>query len=96
MRRPWGCLAALAALLLPHAPVGEGAKPRPQRALPYQPWREGLPSARSNFGMARAADGSVWVFGGYTGDAGWIKISAPPICSFHTANGFLQFPHRQL
>ena len=68
MRRPWGCLAALAALLLPHAPVGEGAKPRPQRALPYQPWREGLPSARSNFGMARAADGSVWVFGGETGD----------------------------
>ena len=44
----WHCLPALAALLLPLAPVSEAAKPRPQRTLPYQPWREGLPSARVN------------------------------------------------
>ena len=64
----WHCLPALAALLLPLAPVSEAAKPRPQRTLPYQPWREGLPSARVNCGMATAVDGSVWMFGGRISD----------------------------
>ena len=65
----WHCLPALAALLLPLAPVSEAAKPRPQRTLPYQPWREGLPSARAYCGMATAVDGSVWMFGGRISDA---------------------------
>ena len=42
----------------------QAAKPRPQHALPFFPYRWGLPPARYGHAMATAADGSVWIFGG--------------------------------
>jgi N-acetylneuraminic acid mutarotase len=58
---PW--LVSLA--VLSSVPGGvQAAKPRPQHALPFFPYRWGLPPARDGHAMATAADGSVWIFGG--------------------------------
>ena len=51
-------------VVLSCVPMGQAAKPRPHRELPYFPWQEGLPSGRNDFGMVTAADGSVWLFSG--------------------------------
>ena len=61
-----GLVVSLA--VLSSVPGGHAAKPRPQREVPYFPWQEGIPGGRVEFGMVTAADGSVWLFGGFVDD----------------------------
>ena len=61
-----GLVVSLA--VLSSVPGGHAAKPRPQREVPYFPWQEGIPSSRRKFAVVTAADGSVWLFGGFIDD----------------------------